>query len=153
MSYPNRSIWLTVLIVCSMVVFASHGMSASNTATAQVPEELRRSEAYTMYAKMLVQIDLIANPKTSSLPVTVSAIRPGTLVIEGRVPTAKILDYIQQNAKRISGLAVESQLEVAEVPEPLFVLPSGSRTGSRTSSNDQWILSRIRRHDSGHRHR
>ena len=123
MSYPNRGIWLTATIVGSLVTFATIGVAASSSAVAHVPEELKRSEAYTMYSKMLVQIDLMANPKTASLPVTVAAIRPGTLVVEGRVPTTKILEYIQHNAARISGLAVESQLEVGEVPEPILFSP------------------------------
>lgn len=122
MSYPNRSILLTA-ILGSLMTFVAVGNAASSSAVAHVPEELKRSEAYTMYSKMLVQIDLMANPKTASLPVTVAAIRPGSLVVEGRVPNAKVLEYIQHNAARISGLAVESQLEVGEVPEPILFSP------------------------------
>lgn len=123
MSYPTRKlkIFTTAFVTCLMSFTVAE--AASSNAIAQVPEELRRSEAYTNYSKMLVQIDLMANPKTAYLPVTVSAFRPGSLVVEGRVPNAKVMDYIQQNAKRISGLSVESQLEIGEVSEPILFSP------------------------------
>jgi len=123
MSYPTRvlNVFLTTLVISSLSFTAAR--AASSNAIAQVSEELRRSEAYTTYSKILVQIDLMANPKTAYLPVTVSAFRPGSLVVEGRVPNAKVMEYVQQNARRISGLSVESQLEVGEVSEPILYSP------------------------------
>lgn len=123
MSYPNRMLNTFVTAFVTGLMSFTVAEAASSNAIAQVPEELRRSEAYTNYSKMLVQIDLMANPKTAYLPVTVSAFRPGSLVIEGRVPNAKIMDYVQQNARRISGLSVESQLEIGEVSEPILFSP------------------------------
>lgn len=85
-------------------------------AVAHVDDELRITSAYTMYAKMLVQIDLIANPRTASCNTSVMAVRAGSLILEGTVPTAGLRDYIEQNAQRITGLSIENMLTIGEVP-------------------------------------
>jgi osmotically-inducible protein OsmY len=103
-------------------VFEAHAAGRSE-ATARVTDELRQSEAYTLYSKMLVEIDLRANPRTATLPITVAAIRPGSLVLEGRVPTARMQDYLVQNAQRITGLSVEEHFEVGDVPDTNLFSP------------------------------
>jgi osmotically-inducible protein OsmY len=111
------ALWITWLITSP-----SHGAGRPE-AMAHVPEELRRSEAYTLYSKMLVEIDLRANPRTAGLPITVAAIRPGSLVLEGRVSTARLQEYLVQNAQRITGLSIEEHFEVGEVADSNLFSP------------------------------
>lgn len=109
-----------------ILLFSLTSISAAWSAphVAQVRDELRRSEAYTLYSRTLVQIDLLSNPRTAHLPISVTAIRPGSLVIEGTVPNAKIKDYILANAQRITGLAIEGALQVGEVYETSLIDPA-----------------------------
>lgn len=90
---------------------------------AHVPDELRQSEAYTLYSKMLVEIDIRSNPRTAGLPISVAAIRPGSLVMEGRVPNARLQQYMVQNAQRITGLSVEEHFEIGDVPDSNLFSP------------------------------
>lgn len=111
-------------IASTAIAVATGAASAASQSVAQVDEKLAASEAYAIYAKVLVQIDLLANPKTAYLPITVSTLRPGQILLDGRVPTARLREYLIQNARRITGLAVEGSIEVADLkPDPVFDLP------------------------------
>lgn len=93
--------------------------AGAQPAVAQVGEELARSEEYTLYAKILIQIDLLANPNTAYLPITVSTLRSGQILLDGQVPTARMREHVLQTARRISGLNVGGNIEVADVKPDL----------------------------------
>lgn len=113
-------IWIALATVGVAVTSAA----ASSPPIAQVDERLASSEAYAIYSKVLVQIDLLANPKTAYLPITVSTLRPGQILLDGQVPTARLREYLIQNARRITGLTVEGSIEVVEIkPDPAMDIP------------------------------
>jgi osmotically-inducible protein OsmY len=115
-----------VAIACVAVLWADTTLlwgAGRSESMARVSEDLRQSEAYTLYSKMLVEIDLRANPRTASLPISVVAIRPGSLVFEGRVPNVRLREYLISNAQRITGLSVEEHFEVGDVPDTNLFSP------------------------------
>jgi osmotically-inducible protein OsmY len=88
---------------------------------AEVPQALREDPNYARYAAMLIQIDLLAQPATANLPITVDLPENGLIGLKGTVPNAKIKRYVTANARRISGLPVRDFLRIGSVADDYIV--------------------------------
>lgn len=88
---------------------------------AKVPQTLIRDPAYNQYARILVQIDLLAKPASASLPIAVSMPEAGLLALTGSVTSEKLKRQILSDARRISGLLVRDELAIEEVPQDYIV--------------------------------
>jgi osmotically-inducible protein OsmY len=78
-----------------------------------LPASLARNPDYAEYAAILIQLDLLSNPSTASLPITVSAGPQGNLTVAGTVPAARARQAVIAAAKRISGLPIRDELSVS----------------------------------------
>ena len=116
MSRNTSQLWVSGIVALSTFSVVALGGRPS-WKTAVVPESLAKSPAYLSYAKTLIQIDLLANPTTASLPVAVECPEAGLIVIRGRVGSEPVRQYILANARRISGLTVRDEIRVTELSE------------------------------------
>ncbi len=83
---------------------------------AAVPETLKEDPAYTEYARILVQLELLAEPALADAPITVDSPLPGVLDLRGSAPTAELKQRAVDHAARISGLRVRENLRVIAAP-------------------------------------
>lgn len=77
---------------------------------ARVGESLRRDPAYAQYARMVIELDLLAKPTTASQPVTVVLSEAGTLAVRGFVESERLRRHILADARRISGLTIRDEM-------------------------------------------
>lgn len=88
---------------------------AKPMAAAVLAEEMRTNAAYLRYAEILIHLDLLADPDTSYLPVTVSIAAPGVATLNGTVPNERVKRYVIANAKRLTGLTVRDAMKLGNV--------------------------------------
>jgi osmotically-inducible protein OsmY len=100
--------------------------NAAAADTAQVPESLRNDPAYATYAKIQIQLDMLANPSTAAVPIIVDSPLPGVIDLRGTAPDQRIRDHVVQSAQRISGLRVRQTLRITPTP-PLKAPDAESR--------------------------
>jgi hypothetical protein len=79
---------------------------------AQVPESLRNDPAYATYAKIQIQLDMLANPSTASTAIIVDSPLPGVIDLRGMAPDQRVKDHVVQAAQRISGLRVRQTVRI-----------------------------------------
>ncbi|MGL5094530.1 MAG: BON domain-containing protein, partial [Planctomycetia bacterium] len=94
---------------------------ASPTTTAVLPVGLRKSPTYNKYASILVQLDLLADPLRSSMPIVVEIPEPGVLELRGTVVDADVQQEIVADARRISGLEVRDALRIGRLQREFVV--------------------------------
>jgi osmotically-inducible protein OsmY len=111
----------------------SSSLKAADAPVAEVPPGLTQSEAYAEYARTLVQLDLLANPATAYLPITVSHVGQGTLNLSGLVTNNKLRGFVLDSARRISGLAVRDTMQIGQVDNDYFVNVTTERLEALTS--------------------
>jgi osmotically-inducible protein OsmY len=103
-------------IVASMLAATALAAGATPAAAndvAKVPETLRNDPAYSTYAKIQIQLEMLATPSTANLDVVVDSPLPGVIDLRGTAPDPKIKDRLVQTALRISGLRVRQTMRVA----------------------------------------
>ena len=86
--------------------------NATGNDAAQVPESLRNDPAYATYARIQIQLDMLANPSTAAVQIVVDSPLPGVIDLRGTVPDQRIRDHIVQAAQRISGLRVRQTIRI-----------------------------------------
>lgn len=109
------------LVLIVGLAFVASRDSLAEEPYAQVPRELTVDPSYSQYAVMLIQLDLIANPQTANLPVSVVSAEPGTVVLTGTCPSDRMRSYLVENAKRISGLRVQDSMQVGAAETDFFL--------------------------------
>src|SRR5262245_38163571 len=113
-----------VRIVGSACIF---GLVAAWNATAAdravVTETLRNDTAYATYAKIQIQLEMLANPSTASSSIIVDSPLPGVIDLRGTVPDQRIKDNIVQTADRVSGLRVRQYIRIV----PTAPIKNGDR--------------------------
>lgn len=86
-------------------------------------DDLQGDPAFNHYAQIIVQLELLANPATASLPIGVTSDKPGQMQIGGRVPNSRLRQYILGMAKRVSGLKIVDEMQSADVPRDTTTFP------------------------------
>jgi osmotically-inducible protein OsmY len=95
---------------CLVCLLATWNAAAVDRAA--VTETLRNDIAYATYAKIQIQLEMLANPSTASSSVIVDSPLPGVIDLRGTVPDQRIKDVIVQTADRVSGLRVRQTLRI-----------------------------------------
>ena len=102
--------WSSVL----MGLAAAWNVGAADSAV--VTETLRSDPAYATYAKIQIQLEMLANPSTANAAVIVDSPLAGVVDLRGTVSDQRIKDHIVQTAVRVSGLRVRQTLRIVPVP-------------------------------------
>lgn len=106
---PSEQTDATTAVVSS----APEKQGRRDVPVAKVSPVLARDPAYNKFASLLIEIDFLADPVTSELPLSVENPEPGVLSIRGSVPTPRVRQSVLANARRISGLMVRDGLDIA----------------------------------------
>jgi osmotically-inducible protein OsmY len=103
--------WVNLFSRAAIILVITAGFAGAND-VAIVPESLRNDPAYAKYARIQIQLALLADSSMADLPIFVDSPLPGVIDLRGTAPDDRTKERIVQHALRISGLRVRQTIRV-----------------------------------------